>query len=80
MFLDSDELRIFTGFKHSDKQIQVLVRRGIPFDVAKKKPVVLRSAIEQRLGLKIREQKSHKVEINLAPLKRMNNGKAKKPR
>jgi len=52
MFLTSDEIQELTGFKANHKQCEWLSSHGYPFDTTRSgRPKVLRSYIEQRLGM-----------------------------
>lgn len=52
MFLTSDEIQELTGFKATHKQCEWLYDHGYPFDKTRSgRPKVLRSYIEQRLGM-----------------------------
>ncbi|MDF0379370.1 DUF4224 domain-containing protein [Methylophilus sp. YYY-1] len=52
MFLTSDEIQELTGFKATHKQCEWLSNHGYPFDTTRSgRPKVLRSYIEQRLGM-----------------------------
>lgn len=57
MFLNADELYALTGSRQKRKQIQWLTEHGWPHVVnARKRPVVLASTVEARLGLVTRSQ------------------------
>lgn len=77
MFLTTEEICRLTGRKKSKDQIAILAQKGYSFDADfKGRPIVLRSAVEERLGIKATKPKVY--ELNIAGLREMANGQKKK--
>lgn len=53
IFLDSENLKILTGYKRPSEQREFLASRGFPFETDRfGKPKVLIKTVEDRLGVK----------------------------